>query len=86
MRARSRIAAPAGLFLVPFLFACGAAKAPPDQSPVVTQFTEASSPSGQARHAQEAKSRADMEQCRSSREQGVYARERRFPCEAFLGE
>lgn len=80
------MAATAGWFLVPFLFACGGAKAPQDQSPVVTQFSEASSPAGQARHAQEQRARADMDQCRASREQGVYARERRFPCEAFLGE
>lgn len=81
----SRIVASAGL-LLPLLFACGPSQPAADQAPVVTAFSDASTPAGQARHAQETRARTDLEQCRKIREQGVYARERRFPCESFLGE
>jgi hypothetical protein len=85
MRTRSGIVASAGL-LLPLLLACGPSQPAIDQAPVVTAFSDASTPAGQARHAQEQKARSDLEQCRKMRDQGVYNRERRFPCESFLGE
>ena len=83
MRSRTIVSA---VVLLPLLFACGPSKQPPDKAPVVTQFSEGTGAAGQARHAQEQKARTDLEECRKVRQQGVYARERRFPCEAFLGD
>lgn len=85
MRAlRGAVAVGVGVSL-PVLFACAA---PPrdERPPVVTAFSEGTSPSAQARHAQEHRARTDLEECRTLRQQGVYPRERNFPCEAFLGE
>ncbi|WP_325307368.1 hypothetical protein [Longimicrobium sp.] len=76
----------AAVLALPLVLACGPNAPATDQAPVVTAFQEGTSPGAQARHAQEQKARADLEQCRKLREQGVYARERRFPCEGFLGE
>ena len=82
MRA-SRGAVAVGL-VMPVLFACSS---PPhaDDEPFVTAFTE-STDAGQALRAAPGKARADLDECRSARQQGVYPRERNFPCEAFLGE
>jgi hypothetical protein len=85
MRASSRIVASACL-LLPLLVACGPSRPALDQAPVVTAFSEGTTAAGQARHAQEQKARSDLEQCRKVRQQGVYAHERSFPCESFLGE
>jgi hypothetical protein len=76
----------AAVLAFPLVLACAPAEPATDQAPVVTAFQEGTSPAAQARHAQAAKARTDLEQCRKLREQGVYARERRFPCEGFLGE
>ena len=87
MRVKSRIVASAGCLLPLLFLACGPSKpAAVEQAPVVTAFSEGSGPAGQVRHAQERRARTDLEQCRRMRQQGVYARERRFPCEEFLGE
>ncbi|HEX8906851.1 MAG TPA: hypothetical protein VF771_18520 [Longimicrobiaceae bacterium] len=86
MRVVSRTVLSIGLLLPLLATACGKPDPRPDDLPVVTAFSDGTSPAGQARHAQEAKARADLEQCRKTRQQGVYARERRFPCESFLGE
>jgi hypothetical protein len=85
MRA-SRWAVAAGTAMVlPMLFACGPAREP-DQAPVVAQFTEGSSAASQAHRAVDDKGHRNLDECRAARAQGVYPRERRFPCEAFLGE
>ena len=84
MRAsRGAVAVGVGLVL-PVLFAC----APPGEEPppVVTAFSEGTGPGAQARHARTRQARTEMEECRTARQQGVYPRERAFPCEAFLGE
>jgi hypothetical protein len=85
MRAsRGAVAVGVGLVLQ-VLVACAA---PPqeEQPPVVTAFRQETSGSAQAGHAQAPKARTDLEECRQARQQGVYPRERNFPCEAFLGE
>jgi hypothetical protein len=85
MRSTGRIIA-ATVVALPLLLACGTRETQFEKEPVVTAFQDGTSPAAQARHAQEIKARADLEQCRATRQQGVYPRERRFPCEAFLGE
>ena len=71
--------------LLPLVAACAS---PPrdDTPPVVTAFSDGTSPGAQARHAQETRGRRDLVECRDNRDRGVYPRERAFPCEAFLGE
>ena len=79
------VAVGVGLVL-PVLFACAS---PPqaEQPPMVTAFSEGTGPGAQALHPGGGrKVRTDLEECRSARQQGVYPRERSFPCEAFLGE
>ena len=85
MRASSRIAVSAVL-LLPLLAACAGPKPGARQASVATAFTDGNSTAGQARPAREAKARTDVEDCRKQRQQGAGARERSFPCEAFLGE
>jgi hypothetical protein len=85
MRALRWAVAAGSAMVLPILFACGPAPEP-DRAPVVAQFTEGSSGASQARHAVDAKGRRNLDECRVARAQGVYPRERRFPCEAFLGE
>jgi hypothetical protein len=86
MRAsRGAVAVGVGLVL-PVLFACAP---PPGGEPppvVVTAFTEGTGAGAQARNPGGQKARTDLEECRRARQQGVYPRERSFPCEAFLGE
>lgn len=80
----SRGAVAVGLVL-PVLFAC----APPqneEQSPVVAAFSQGTGAAAHLRHAQARKARTDLQECRAARQQGVYPRERAFPCEAFPGE
>jgi hypothetical protein len=84
MRSISRIVA-SSILLLPLL-SCGPSQPATDQAPVVASFSEGTSAAGQARHAQEAKARTDLEECRKMRQQGVYPRERHFPCEGFLGD
>jgi len=85
MRAsRSAVAVGVGVVLA-VLFACAN---PPqeEQPPMVTAFVEGTGAGAQALHPGAAKARTDLEECRRIRQQGVYPRERNFPCEAFLGE
>jgi hypothetical protein len=82
----SRGAVVAGVGLVlPVLFACAS---PPDAEPppVVTAFSEKTGTAAQTLRVRERRTRTDLEACRAARQQGVYPRERSFPCEAFLGE
>lgn len=67
------------------LFGCAS---PPQEElpPVVTAFSEGTGAGAQALHPGRQTVRTDLEECRSARQQGVYPRERSFPCEAFLGE
>ena len=85
MRASSRIAASAVL-LLSLLAACGGSQPEAQQASVATAFTDQGAPAGEARPAQPSQPRADLEDCRKQRQQGANARERNFPCEAFLGE
>jgi hypothetical protein len=86
MRAsRGAVAVGVGLVL-PVLFACAS---PPEaaQPPMVTAFTEGTGAGALALDpGGGSKARSDLEACRRLRQQGVYPRERSFPCEAFLGE
>ena len=82
---RGTVVAGVGLVL-PVLFACAS---PPqaEQPPMVTAFSEGTGAGAQALHPGAGqKARTDLEACRAARQQGVYPRERSFPCEAFLGE
>jgi hypothetical protein len=81
---RGAVAVEIGLVL-PVLFACAS---PPnaEQPPVVTAFSEGTGAGSHAFRAGVRTTRTDLEECRTARQQGVYPRERSFPCEAFLGE
>ncbi|SOD04255.1 hypothetical protein SAMN05216486_1363 [bacterium JGI 053] len=86
MRAsRGAVAVGIGLVL-PVLFACASPPRDEQQQPVVAAFVEGTGAGAQARHPGRQKARTDLEACRRARQQGVYPRERSFPCEAFLGE
>jgi hypothetical protein len=80
----------AGFLLLAGVFACGPSVRVDKQAsagePVVTEFTDNASPAIQASNANQEQGLRDLELCRRMRSQGVYARERRFPCEAFLGQ
>ena len=86
MRA-SRGAVRIGAGMVLALAACASPSKEREQAPpIVTAFSEGTGAGANPRHAQARKGRADLEECRRMRQQGVYPRERSFPCEAFLGE
>src|SRR5687768_13975914 len=86
MRAsRGAVAVGVGLVL-PVLFACVAPPKDAEPPPVVTAFSEGTGAGAQALYARRRTGRPDLEECRAARQQGVYPRERSFPCEAFLGD
>lgn len=86
MRA-SRRAVRIGAGMVMAMAACASPPREREQAaPIVTAFSEGTSAGAQARRAQARAVRTDLEECRRMRQQGVYPRERNFPCEAFLGE